>query len=82
MTTIKDIQEGNYCPNCDANCRLFVHESDCCLHDTWIARIAIKVGTSSPEDKVQYEYKGKSVYVLTIENQDNSDKLNVIKNKI
>ena len=68
MTTIKDIQEGNYCENCDANCRHFCHEADCCSFDTWIARIAVEVETTNPDKEVQYEPNKQTTHILTIEN--------------
>lgn len=82
MTTIKDIQEGNYCENCDANCRHFCHEADCCSFDTWIARISIEVGTSNSDEIIQYEAIKSKEYILTIENWDNLDKLNIIQNEM
>ena len=82
MTTIKDIQDGNYCENCDANCRLFVYEADCCLYDTFISRLAVKVGTENLNKEVQYDAIKSKGYILTIENPDNLDKLNIIKNKM
>lgn len=79
MTTIADIQEGNYCENCDVNCIHFCHEADCCSFDTWIARIAVKVETTNPDKEVQYEYNGKSAHILTIEN---SGVLKIIENNM
>ena len=70
MTTIKDIQEGNYCPNCDANCKHFCHEADCCSFDTWIARIAVEVETTNPDKEVYYEPNEQTTHILTIENLD------------
>ena len=82
MSTIKDIQEGNYCKNCDANCRLFISEADCCLYDTVLSRIAVAVGETNPNKEVQYEDRNQKAYILTIENFDNLDEVSIIKNNI
>jgi len=39
MTTVKDIQEGKYCPDCSWNCIHFNRDADCCACDTIIGRM-------------------------------------------
>lgn len=63
MTTIGDIQNGKYCKNCDANCKWFINESDCCLHDTAISRMSVRVGETDLNEEIQYEFVNKS-YIL------------------
>lgn len=78
MTTVQDIIDGNYCENCDANCRLFVHEADCCLHDTIIGRLAVQVGTQDPNEEVHYEFTGNSKILIQVLPEE----LNIIKKEI
>ncbi len=66
MTTVQDIIDGNYCKNCDANCRLFVHEADCCLHDTHFGKLAVQIGTQDSNEEVHYEFAGKSTVLIQV----------------
>lgn len=39
MTTVRDIQAGNYCTNCSIDCIHYNRDADCCDCDTIVGRL-------------------------------------------
>lgn len=64
MTKVKDIVAGNYCPDCKADCRHFVHEADACSFATFIGRLYSETVEDQSELEVHYE-PVKQTVILT-----------------
>ena len=64
MTSVADIRAGNYCPDCQADCRNFVNEADCCIYATWISELFSKVIEDESDEEVHYEPEEKKQIVV------------------
>lgn len=70
MTTIADVRAGNYCPDCQADCRNFVNESDCCIYATWISGLFSEVIEDDSNEEVHYEPVEKPTLIVGMKNTD------------
>jgi hypothetical protein len=68
MTTVKDIQEGNYCPNCDIDCVNWALDSDCCIVDTGIGRLYAQLNPESWSKEMKYEKKDHIIVYISGDN--------------
>lgn len=57
MTTVRDIQSGNYCENCSIDCIRWALGSDCCVVDTTIGRVYSEVYPEHLNEEMKYEVK-------------------------
>ena len=71
MRTIAQIQDGNYCDDCAADCRDYSMEADCCIHDTHIARLFQEVISESDNQRT-CRYIPMQIGLMLNINKDNT----------
>lgn len=68
--TVRQIQKGSRCPDCDSDCRNFANEADCCICETVIGRTYSEL-YSEHADRI-YEYNNTPVILIQLEKNNES----------